>query len=147
MYKFYFIAMKNKVFQNPTDKVFYKFGVTHKPDVLDRFNPDVHDGYVKSQKYLDWDIKVEFSMWFETEEEARAYEKYWLGDKKLDIKGVFPETGREKVWVEQVLGCPTMDYYTEATGITELRLLTEKQRKWVLWQLYTKREEYNAENV
>jgi hypothetical protein len=34
-----------------------------------------------------------------------------------------------------------MDYYTEATGITELRLLSEKQRKWVLWQLYTMKEE------
>jgi hypothetical protein len=132
--------MKNKLFKNPDPKVFCKFGVTHKPDVLDRFNPDIFDGYTKSEKYLDWDIKVEFSMWFETEDEARAYEKYWLEEK-------FSKTSREKVWVEKVLECPTMDYYTEATGISELRLLTEKQRKWVLWQLYSKKEEYNAESV
>ena len=49
--------------------------------------------------------------------------------------------------VENVLDCPTKDYYTEASGITELRLLTEKQRKWVLWQLYKMKEEVNAENV
>lgn len=140
MYKFYFLTMKNKVFEMPTDKVFCKFGITHRSDALERFDPSINDGYTKSEKYLDWDIKVDFSMFFETKEQAKAYEDYWLEE-------VFPKDRKEKVWVEKVLGCPTMDYYTEATGITELRLLTEKQRKWVLWQLYTKREEYNAENV
>ena len=140
MYKFYFLTMRNKVFQNPADKVFCKFGVTHRNNVLERFDPNVDDGYVKSEKYHDWDIKADFSMFFDTKEQAEAYEKYWLEE-------VFPKTRKEKVWVEKVLGCPTMDYYTEATGITELRLLTEKQRKWVLWQLYTKKEERNAENV
>ena len=133
-YKFYFLTMKNKVFPNPEGKVFCKFGITYRDDVLMRFDPDISDGYTKSEKYLDWDIKADFSMWFDTKEQAEAEEQRWLND-------VFPKSGPTKVWVEKVLGCPTMDYYTEATGITELRLLTEKQRKWVLWQLYKMKEE------
>lgn len=140
MYKFYFLTMRNNVFPTPENKVFCKFGITHRSEVLERFDPNVDDGYVKSQKYFDWDIKADFSMFFDTKEEAKAYEDYWLEE-------VFSKDRKEKVWVEKVLGCPTMDYYTEATGITELRLLTEKQRKWVLWQLYTKKEERNAESV
>ena len=134
MYKFYFLTMRNKKFQIPENKVFSKFGITHQADVLRRFDPTVDDGYKKSEKYLDWDIKVDFSMWFDTKEEAEAEEQRWLTE-------VFPNPGPTKVWVEKVLQCPTMDYYTEATGITELRLLTEKQRKWVLWQLYKMRDE------
>tara|TARA_A100001201_G_scaffold11770_1_gene15489 strand:- start:6102 stop:6521 length:420 start_codon:yes stop_codon:yes gene_type:complete len=134
MYKFYFLTMRNKKFQVPENKVFCKFGITHQPDVLRRFDPTVDDGYKKSEKYLDWDIKADFSMLFDTKEEAEAEEQRWLTE-------VFPNPGPTKVWVEKVLQCPTMDYYTEATGITELRLLTEKQRKWVLWQLYKMRDE------
>lgn len=139
-YKFYFLTMKNKKFQIPENRVFVKFGITHRNDVLERFDPSVDDGYVKSEKYLDWDIKADFSISFDTKEEAEAMEQHWLTK-------VFPKDGPTKVWVEKVLGCPTMDYYTEATGITELRLLTEKQRKWVLWQLYKMKDEMNAENV
>ena len=134
MYKFYFLTMRNKKFQVPENKVFCKFGITHQSDVISRFDPMIDDGYVKSEKYLDWDIKADFSMFFDTKEEAEAEEQRWLTE-------VFPNPGPTKVWVEKVLGCPTMDYYTEATGITELRLLTEKQRKWVLWQLYKMKEE------
>ena len=140
MYKFYFLTMKNKVFPMEGNKVFCKFGITHQSDVLRRFDPSVDDGYTKSEKYLDWDIKVDFSMFFETKEEAEAVEQKWLTE-------VFPNPGPTKVWVEKVLDCPTKDYYTEATGITELRLLTEKQRKWVLWQLYKMKEEAHAESV
>lgn len=140
MYKFYFCTFTNKVFQVPENKVFCKFGITHQSDVLRRFDPTVDDGYVKSEKYLDWDIKADFSMFFETKEEAEAEEQRWLTE-------VFPNPGPTKVWVEKVLQCPTMDYYSEATGITELRLLTEKQRKWTLWQLYKMRDEYNEKNA
>ena len=56
-YKFYFLTMRNNKFQVPEGKVFCKFGITHQSDVLRRFNPDVDDGYFKSPKYLDWDIK------------------------------------------------------------------------------------------
>ena len=139
-YKFYFCTFRNNKFNVPEGKVFCKFGITHNSDVLARFNPNVNDGYTKSQKYLDWDIKADFSMWFDTKEAAEAYEQVWLTEK-------FPNPGPTKVWVEKVLDCPSMDYYTEATGITELRLLSEKQRKWVLWQLYTMKEEVNAESV
>lgn len=133
MYKFYFCTFTNKKFQVPESKTFCKFGITHQSDALRRFDPTVNDGYAKSERYLDWDIKVDFSMWFNTKEEAEAEEQRWLTE-------VFPNPGPTKVWVEKVLGCPTMDYYSEATGITELRLLTEKQRKWTLWQLYQMRE-------
>ena len=104
------------------------------------FDIDIDNGYVKSKKYLDWDINADFSMHIDTREEAEAEEQRWLTE-------VFPITGPTKVWVENVLGCPTMDYYTEATGITELRLLTEKQRKWVLWQLYKMRDETREKNI
>lgn len=132
--------MRNKVFQAPENKVFCKFGITHQKDVLRRFDPSVDDGYKKSEKYLDWDIKIDFSMWFDTKDDAERYEQHWLSE-------VFPNPGPTKVWVEKVLDCPSMDYYTEATGITELRLLTEKQRKWVLWQLYQMKESANEKSV
>lgn len=137
MYKFYFLTMRNKKFQTPENKVFCKFGVTHQSDVLRRFDPSVDDGYTKSQKYLDWDIKCDFSMFYNTREEAEAEEQRWLKD-------VFPNPGPTKVWVEKILGCPTMDYYSEATGISELRLLTLKQRKWALSQMYNMKENLNA---
>ena len=139
-YKFYFCTFKNKKFQVPENKIFCKFGITHQSDVLRRFDPAIDDGYVKSEKYLDWDIKADFSMVFDTKEQAEAEEKRWLTE-------IFPNPGTTKVWVENILKCPTMDYYTEATGITELRLLTEKQRKWTLWQLYKMRDEYNEKNA
>lgn len=115
------------------NKVFCKFGITHQSDVLRRFDPSVDDGYHKSEKYLEWDIKCDFSMFFDTKEEALAVEQRWLTE-------VFPNPGPTKVWVEKVLDCPDNQYYSEASGITELRLLTEKQRKWVLWQLYQMKE-------
>ena len=139
-YKFYFCTFVNKLFQVPNNKVFCKFGITHQSDVLRRFDPSIDDGYVKSDKYLDWDIKADFSILFDTKEEAAAEEKRWLTE-------IFPNPGPTKVWVEKILKCPAMDYYTEVTGITELRLLTVKQRKWALAQLYKMRDEYNEKNV
>lgn len=139
-YKFYFCTFRNNKFKVPEGKVFCKFGITHNSNVLSRFNPNVNDGYKKSEKYLDWNIKADFSMWFDSRELAEIEEQRWLTE-------VFPNPGPTKVWVENVLDCPTKDYYSEASGITELRLLTEKQRKWVLWQLYKMKEEVNAENV
>lgn len=144
MYKFYFCTLRNKKFEiksneltlfkdNP--KVFVKFGKTHHLNVLDRFNPNVNDGYKKSEKYLDWEIVCDFSWKFPNHDEADGQEQYWLND-------VFPNPGHNKVWVEKELQCPTNDYYTEATGITELRLVTEKQRKWILRTLYERRKQY-----
>lgn len=118
----------------PQNYVFGKFGNTHHFNVLDRFDPSVDDGYVKSEKYLDWDIKADFSMKFETKEQAEAEENRWLTE-------VFPNPGPTKVWVEKVLQCPTMDYYKDATGISEIRMFTEKQHKWAIWQLYKMKKE------
>lgn len=140
MYKFYFCTFENTKFHVPENYVFCKFGITHQLDVLRRFDPSINDGYVKSDKYLDWNIKADFSILFDTKEEAAAEEKRWLTE-------IFPNPGPTKVWVEKILQCPTMDYYSEATGITELRLLTKKQRKWALAQLYKMRDEYNEKNV
>lgn len=138
-YKFYFCTFENTKFRVPENYVFCKFGITHQLDVLRRFDPSINDGYVKSEKYLDWKIAADFSMMFDTKEQAEAEEKRWLTE-------VFPNPGPTKVWVEKILQCPTMDYYSEATGITELRLLTKKQRKWTLWQLYKMRDEYAEKN-
>ena len=138
-YKFYFCTFRNNIFNTPEGKVFCKFGITHNYDVLARFNPNVDNGYQKSLKYLEWDIKADFSMWFNTKEEAKAEEQYWLTE-------VFPNPGPTKVWVENVLDCPTSDHYTECSGITELRLLSEKQRGWVLGQLYKMRDKVKAKS-
>jgi len=136
-YKFYFCTFVNKVFQLPENKILCKFGITHHSDVLRRFNPSIDDGYTKSQKYLDWNIACDFSMRFNTKEEAEAEEKRWLTE-------VFPNPGPTKVWVEKILKCPTMDYYSETTGISELRLLTLEQRKWALDQMYNMRKKHYA---
>jgi hypothetical protein len=134
MHKFYFCTFDNTKFHVPENYVFCKFGNTHQSDVLRRFNPLINDGYVKSEKYLDWNITADFSMAFDTKEQAEAEEQRWLTE-------VFPNPGPTKVWVEKILQCPTMDYYSEASGITELRLLTKKQRKWALRKLYEMKKE------
>ena len=138
--KFYFCTFRNKKFTVPEGKVFCKFGITHNNDVLGRFNPDKDDGYIKSEKYREWDIKADFSMWFDTREEAEVEEQRWLTE-------VFPNPGTTKVWVESVLDIPDKSYYSDASGITELRLLSEKQRKWVLWQLYKMKEEVLEKSI
>jgi len=126
--KLYLNTFTNTVFPKPDDgKVFVKFGITHHMDAENRFNESVDDGYEKN--YQDWDIKCDFSL-ISDAHKIEQIEDYILTK-------VFPNPGPTKVWVEQYLGCPDNNYYDSVSGITELRLLTEKQRKWVLWQLYT----------
>ena len=148
-YKFYFATFKNKKFELiesyryckwGDEKFLCKFGITHNNDAAKRFDPSVNDSYQKSEKYLDWDISIDFSRSFDTKEEAEAYERYWLEEE-------YPKTGYTKVWVEKALGCPTMDYYTEATGVSELRLLTKRQRRRTLKIMYEERDKANAESV
>lgn len=50
--KFYFVRFTHK----KTDKVFYKFGVTSKSDVLERFNTKY------DSRYAEFDIKVMYSV-------------------------------------------------------------------------------------
>ena len=53
---------------------------------------------------------------------------------------LFPNPGPTKVWVEKYLGCEDNNLYNNCSGITELRLLTKKQRNWVLVNLYNLRD-------
>jgi len=128
MYKFYACEFTNKKYSNPDpNKVFVKFGITHHMDVLDRFNSMVDDGYAKN--YKDWDIVCKFSIVCNSKGEAEDMEKHWLSS-------VFPNPGPTKVWVEQYLSTEDNKEYSDSTGITELRLLTQKQAKWVYYTLH-----------
>ena len=115
-----------------SDKVFVKFGITHHWDVMDRFNPKVDDGYTKN--YSDWKIVCKFSKPCSTKEQAEALEKKWLTE-------VFPNPGPTKVWVENYLKISDNNLYYDNTGITELRLLTAKQAKWVYYTLHSTKKE------
>jgi len=147
-YKFYFDLFENKKFvladkfrwdKHGEERFLVKPGITHNRDALDRYNVNAYDGYTKSQKYLDWDISCKFSMWFSTKDQAREYEKYWLEKE-------WPNPGYTKVWIEKALNCPTDDYYTEATGVSELRLISERQLKRALRMMYEYRKEWYAKN-
>lgn len=132
MYKFYACEFVNKKYDMPDpNKVFVKFGLTHHMDVMDRFNPMVDDGYPKV--YNDWDITCKFSLPCKTKAEAELLEQKWL-------KEVFPNPGPTKVWVERYLNVEGNDYYKDNTGITELRLLTVKQSKWVYYTLHQEKQ-------
>lgn len=127
-YKFYVCEFTNTKYPLPDpNKVFVKFGVTHHMDVLDRFNPQVDDGYAKI--YDDWNIVCKFSVVCRTKDHAEQLERRWLVD-------VFPNPGPTKVWVESYLGIDDDRKYSDNTGITELRLLTKKQASWVYYTLH-----------
>lgn len=132
MHKFYVCEFTNKRYPNPDpNKVFVKFGITHHYNVMDRFNTAVDDGYAKL--YDDWNIVCKFSRAFNTKAEAEALEHHWLTD-------VFPNPGPTKVWVEQYLKVECRNKYRDNTGITELRLLTVKQSKWVYYTCHQQRK-------
>jgi len=127
-YKFYVCEFVNTKYPlSDPNKVFVKFGITHHMDVMDRFNPLVDDGYAK--KYDDWKITCKFSVACRTKEQAEQLEKHWLCT-------VFPNPGPTKVWVESYLGLSDNQMYRDNTGITELRLLTVKQARWVYYTLH-----------
>lgn len=133
MHKFYVCEFTNIKYPMPdSDKVFVKFGITHHWDVMDRFNPKVDDGYTKN--YSDWKIVCKFSKPCSTKERAEALEKKWLTE-------VFPNPGPTKVWVENYLKISDNNLYYDNTGITELRLLTAKQAKWVYYTLHSTKKE------
>jgi len=133
MYKFYVCEFTNNRYPNPNpNNVFVKFGITHHMDVMDRFNPMVDDGYAKN--YKDWDIVCKFSIVCKTKAEAESLEKHWLTN-------VFPNPGPTKVWVERYLNTEDNTQYSDNTGVTELRLLTQKQSKWVYYTLHQMKKE------
>lgn len=145
--KFYARDFENTKYKNNTGKVWVKFGKTHHGDAEKRFDKNVDDGYEKN--YDDWKGSIAFS-WnkligkqsgpkdpkkelYLTQEQVSILEDHILTK-------VFPNPGPTKVWVEQVLGCKDNNEYKKCSGITELRLLTVKQRKWILKQLYSLRD-------
>lgn len=133
MYKFYVCEFTNNKYPMPdTDKVFVKFGITHHWDVMDRFNPNVDDGYAKN--YKEWDIVCKFSVPCSDKATAEQLEQHWL-------RQVFPNPGPTKVWVERYLGVDNNNHYYDNTGITELRLLTKKQAKWVYFTLHDQKRQ------
>ena len=117
-YKLYIVEMRNRKYLGPNDgKKLIKFGITHHMDIMKRFDPEVDDGYEKN--YGDWIILPKYSQVFYSKEEAEAAEK-WLLNK------IFP-AHTHKVWVEDYLQCEDRNQYYHNTGITELRLLTNKE--------------------
>ena len=129
--KFYIDDFINLVFKKPADgKALVKFGKTRHSDALDRFNENVDDGYEKN--YRDWDIKCAFS-WVLDPAKVDAMERFFL-------EQLFPNPGPTKVWIEKYLGCADQNHYSNCSGITELRLLSKRQRKWVLANMYNMKD-------
>lgn len=124
--KSYIAEFRNNKFPMPPNKTFIKFGITKKSDAMERFTHPNDD-------YSDWDIKIQFSMNHKSVQQAEAWEQKWLTE-------VFPNPGPNKVWVERVLGCPSNTYYSNCSGITELRLVTIKQSKWIIYEAYKQRD-------
>lgn len=118
------------MFRHPVaDRAFVKFGITHHGNVEDRFNPLVEDGYEKN--YEDWEIRCLFSQLVPTKDHALQMEHHMLHE-------MFPPR-QYKVWVERYLGCPDNNYYDRCSGITELRVVSIRQMKWAIAQLYAQR--------
>ena len=128
--KFYARDFENIKYENDTGKVWLKFGITHHGDAEKRFDESVDDGYEKN--YQDWKGDTAFSWNDLTNKQAVIIERHML-------EQVFPNPGHTKVWVEKTLKCDDIHEYDTCSGITELRLITQKQRKWVLFQLYALR--------
>lgn len=126
MYKLYVVQMQNTKHVKPNDgKIIIKFGVTHHMDVMDRFNPNINDGYQKN--YEDWKIWPRYSQVYKTREEAEQVEQYLLHER-------FPPQ-THKVWIEQYLGCSNINEYYNNTGVTEIRLLTSNEISGIIEEL------------
>jgi len=138
MYKFYVCEFTNIKYPNPDpNKIFIKFGITHHMEVLNRFTSGIDDGYEKN--YHDWLIRCKFSTVCKDKDHAERLERHWL-------EQVFPNPGPTKVWVEKYLGTEDNNKYSNNTGISELRLLTIKQAKWVYYNLHRMKETRSLDN-
>ena len=65
--KFYFVRFTH----NKTNKIFYKFGITSKSDVLERFNTKY------DSRYAEFNIKVMYSV-YGSDEQVRKVEETFL---------------------------------------------------------------------
>ena len=134
-YKFYLVLFKNKKHKTPDGKVLVKFGITHHMKVEHRFDPSINDGYTKN--YEDWDIKILFSIACKTKQDAEYLENYFLKKK-------FPYNSDYKVWVEDLFGMEDRNYYYDNTGVTELRLLSEKEKNGIVSRLFDLKHKLNG---
>ena len=97
--KFYFVRFTH----NKTNKIFYKFGITSKSDVLERFNTKY------DSRYAEFNIKVMYS--------ARGSE-----EQVLKLEKLFLEKFPKNFILETYLG-ESYGYYNKLSGITETCLL------------------------
>lgn len=134
--KFYCCEFVNKHYPTPEGYVFLKFGHTHHYNVMDRFNPDVDDGYPKN--YDDWEITPKFSWYFKENNRAEEEEQMWLNIQ-------YPRS-KYKVWVENVLKVEDNTKYSNNTGITELRYMTREEASRAMKKLYERRERFFDES-
>jgi|TARA_R110000823_G_C15668579_1_gene472859 hypothetical protein len=128
--KFYLVKFSHK----RTGKELYKFGTTSYKDVLERFSARAFVKYNKynslaNQKdlnqYSDFNINVLASTVYKTRQEAVEIEQKYLVDRFP--KGAFI--------MEEHLGEPE-GKYSNMSGVTEVRPLTNTQVKTVLSEMY-----------
>ena len=106
--KFYFCRFEHK----KTQKAFYKFGITSKTDVLERFNCKY------DQRYSEFNIKVMYSAYGSREEVEKA---------ESTFLAAFPKN----FYLETYLG-ESRGYYNGLSGITETCVLTSEDVKRIL---------------
>ena len=137
-HKFYICQFNNRIYDliNWPNHVLVKFGKTRHMDVMDRFNPDIDDGYPKI--YTDWKIIPKFSLVCEDEAAASRIEDYYLNIK-------YPYNNkRYKVWVEKELGLTDMNYYRDNSGVSELRMLHRNEATELYQKLNARKKELLA---
>ena len=101
--KFYFV----KFTHTETNKDFYKFGITSKIDVLERFNTSY------DERYGDFYIKVMYSA-YGSDEQVRKVESTFLK--------AFPKNFILETYLEKPYG-----FYNGLSGITETVVLTRSK--------------------
>lgn len=110
--KFYFIELKHKA----SSKILYKFGITTKEDVLERFNPKY------DKRYKEFVFRVLVSIRTE--------------DKKVkELENKLLHKYPKNFILEEFLNVP-FRYFDNLGGITELRILSKEQKNSLLNKLY-----------
>ncbi len=116
--KFYFVQFTH----NSSGKIFYKFGITSKNDVLERFNKTLEP------RYSDFNIRAMFSA-YGTQDQVEEMEQYMLSR--------FPKN----MYLEHYLGV-SKGTYNGLSGITEIVALDKITVNKILKELYDLRDGY-----
>lgn len=111
--KFYFVEFTHL----KTQKVFYKFGITSKKDVLERFNSKY------DERYAEFYIKVMFSYYNKDDDLIKNMEELFISK--------YPKN----FILENYLNLPYR-YYDNLSGITETVLLTDTEVRYIQNSLY-----------